>query len=252
MGAKASVTPVFAAEVAPAHIRGSLVMNWQLFDALGIFFGFTANLAVSQVGDIVWRWQTASSVLPTIVLLSLIFVCPESPRFLMKHERYKAAYRTLLALRGEPVLAAKEMLYVHYQMDVEMRHLSHKHADAEEVSGEKVDLPKQQARSGISERVFHRRSRGINYWQKVGQLFTEKRVRRAMGTAIVCMVGQQICGVNVLSFFSSTFFCYAGSPKDNPAKNPTYLQPLFLSWGIGLTNFLFAFPAVRSLHTTLF
>ena len=151
MGCKASVVPVFAAEVAPAHIRGSLVMNWQLFDALGIFLGFTANLIVSQVGPTAWRWQTASSVLPTIVLLTLIFVCPESPRFLMKHHRYRAAYRTLLALRGEPVLAAKEMLYVHYQMEVEIRHLNQKRSDpeAEGVHHETADLEKKTRRSGV-------------------------------------------------------------------------------------------------------
>ena len=53
--------------------------------------------------------------------------------------------------------------------------------------------------------------------------------------------GQQLCGVNVLAIYSSTFFCDAGSSKN--IGNPTYLKPLFLSWGIGLTNFLFAFPA---------
>lgn len=26
-------------------------MNWQLFDALGIFLGFSANLALSSVGE---------------------------------------------------------------------------------------------------------------------------------------------------------------------------------------------------------
>jgi len=31
------LVPVYAAEVSPAHIRGSLVMNWQLFVAFGIF-----------------------------------------------------------------------------------------------------------------------------------------------------------------------------------------------------------------------
>ena len=83
MGCKASVVAVFAAEVAPAHVRGALVMNWQVLDAFGIFLGFTANLILAAVGDTAWRWQTASSVLPTVVLLSLIYVCPESPRFLM-------------------------------------------------------------------------------------------------------------------------------------------------------------------------
>lgn len=69
MGAKASVVPVYAAEVSPAHIRGSLVMNWQLFDAFGIFLGFTANLIASRVGYTAWRWQIASSAIPTLVLL---------------------------------------------------------------------------------------------------------------------------------------------------------------------------------------
>lgn len=175
-------------------------MNWQLFDALGIFFGFTANLVVSQVGPTAWRWQTASSVLPTIVLLTLIFVCPESPRFLMKHQRYATAYQTLLGLRGEPVIAAKEMLYVHYQMEVEMRHLSHKRPDSEEARIQagpaNDDAVKKPSGYRFTQRVRRRSGRGINYWQKLGQLFTEKRVRRAMGTAVVCMIGQQLCGVS--------------------------------------------------------
>lgn len=111
----------------------------------------------------------------------------------MKHQRYPAAYKTLLGLRGEPVLAAKEMVYVHYQMDVEMRHLSHKRPDSEEVRNSQS----QSARSRFTQRIRRRSGRGINYWQKLGQLFSEKRVRRAMGTAVVCMIGQQLCGVGL-------------------------------------------------------
>lgn len=235
MGCKASVVPVFAAEIAPPHIRGSLVMNWQLFDALGIMLGFSANLAVSQVGPDVWRWQTASSVLPTIVLLSLIFTSTESPRFLMKHNRYRAAYQTLLALRGEPVLAAKEMLYVHYQMDVEMRFLNQRAGSRDDFEQDEM-TEKQKSRW----RRLPRLDRSINYWQKLGQLFTVKRIRRAMLAAIICMISQQLCGVNVLAFYSTTFLA-CGTNNNN--TDSTHLKPLFFSWGIGLTNFLFAFPA---------
>lgn len=45
---------------------------------------------------------------------------------------------------------------------------------------------------------------------------------------------------NVLAFYSSTIYCVAGG---QPPGEGTDLMPLFLSWGIGLTNFLFAFPA---------
>ena len=163
------------------------------------FLGFTANLAVSQVGPTVWRWQTASSVLPTIVLLSLIFVCPESPRFLMKHQRYLAAHRALLDLRGEPLLAAKEMLYVHYQMEVEMRNLSHERLDSEANMSHPEDIAiggeKEVSHIRLRQRFKQRSRLGINYWQKLGQLFTQKRIRRAMIAAIVCMISQQLCGM---------------------------------------------------------
>jgi MFS family permease len=103
MGAKASVTPIWGAEVSPAHLRGSLVMNWQLLDTVGIFFGFSSNLVVSRIGPLSWRFQFASAFLPTIPLMALVFVCPESPRFLLKRGRYREAYQSLLQLREIPL-----------------------------------------------------------------------------------------------------------------------------------------------------
>jgi hypothetical protein len=49
-------------------------MNWQLFDAFGIFLGFTANLIVSQADDSRWRYEIASVVIPTLALLRLVFL----------------------------------------------------------------------------------------------------------------------------------------------------------------------------------
>jgi MFS family permease len=46
MGIKGSTVPIFAAELAPASIRGALVMSWQMWTAFGIFLGFCANLSV--------------------------------------------------------------------------------------------------------------------------------------------------------------------------------------------------------------
>lgn len=47
-------------------------MNWQLFDAFGIFLGFAANLIVSQTGDDRWRYEVASVVIPTLILLRYV------------------------------------------------------------------------------------------------------------------------------------------------------------------------------------
>ena len=73
MGAKASTVPIYAAENAPASIRGALVMSWrmipffqvhdfhlltsktEMWTAFGIMLGTAFNLAVFNVPDINWR-----------------------------------------------------------------------------------------------------------------------------------------------------------------------------------------------------
>jgi MFS family permease len=93
MGLKEVTVPVFSAEVAPANIRGGLVMTWQIWTAFGIFIGTCANLAVKDTGAISWRLQLGSAFIPAIPLLIGIYFCPESPRWLMKKKRYGQAYK---------------------------------------------------------------------------------------------------------------------------------------------------------------
>jgi MFS family permease len=76
MGLKEVTVPVFAAENAPASIRGALVMTWQLWTAFGILLGVSANLAVKDVGRIAWRLQFGSAFIPAVPLVLLIWFCP--------------------------------------------------------------------------------------------------------------------------------------------------------------------------------
>lgn len=81
MGLKASTVPVFAAETAPANIRGALVMSWQMYTALGICIGLAANLAVYKTGAIAWRLQLGSAFIPAVPLAIGVFFCPgKKPR----------------------------------------------------------------------------------------------------------------------------------------------------------------------------
>jgi hypothetical protein len=144
---------------------------------------------------------------------------------------YAKAYRSLVYLRGSPLLAAKELFYVHCQIDIEKRLLSQPNHDTESrfVSGnrETESFGKddgseshselKQKRSGNAEGEAnsemvdsrlggvstHSRAlaypaestnywrelwqhirtpsgRAINYWQKLGQLVTERRIRRVI------------------------------------------------------------------------
>ncbi|KAJ6178291.1 hypothetical protein N7519_008752 [Penicillium mononematosum] len=115
IGSKASIAPIFAAEAAPGRHRGKVLMMWQLFDALGIFLGFLCALIVMDS----WRVLLATAIIPAIVLLFLVFMCPESPRFLIQRNRYPEAYKSLLELRGTPIQAARDLYYIHAQLQTE-------------------------------------------------------------------------------------------------------------------------------------
>jgi hypothetical protein len=52
--------------------------------------------------------------------------------------------------------------------------------------------------------------------------------------AVIVMLTQQLCGINLLIVYSSSLFCRTGSA--------TPQAPFWFSWGIGLTNVLFAVP----------
>ena len=74
----------------------------------------------------------------------------------------------------------------------------------------------------------------------VVELFTVPRNRRAVLASGVVMFLQQFCGVNVIAYYSSNIFSQA---------NFTNIQALLASWGFGMINWLFAFPAVYTIDT---
>ena len=51
---------------------------------------------------------------------------------------------------------------------------------------------------------------------------------------------QQLCGVNVIAYYSSTIFTQA---------NFSQIQALLASWGFGALNFVMALPAVYTIDT---
>lgn len=198
---------------------------------------------VSSYGEHSWRWMTLSAAFPTVILLTLAMTaCPESPRFLMGRNKYVDAFETFSRLRSSRILAAKELLFTHHQMGVE-----HRLARPPTPTLASA-LPEGQRTSQTIERRSSDASwrddlaRRPNFFQRLWQLFSVRRIRNALATAVVCMISQQLCGINVLIFYSSSIFHNAeGNACDTDPR--TLLRPLFMSWGLGLTNFLFAFPA---------
>ncbi|KAG9257423.1 uncharacterized protein F5Z01DRAFT_645885, partial [Emericellopsis atlantica] len=207
MGSKASTIPLLAAETAPAPIRGAIVMGWQLWTAFGILLGTIANLAVSNMGPEPWRFQLGSAIIPAIPLCVLIYFCPESPRWYMKKGQYRAAMASLLRLRTNAVQAGRDLYYIHVQLELEHQYI---------------------------------RRGSWNYAAKFLELFTIPRVRRATLASFTVMIAQQMCGINIIAFYSTTLFRNAGAGD---------FEALLASLGFGLVNFLFAFPAIWAIDT---
>jgi hypothetical protein len=90
-----------------------------MWTAFGIFLGFCANLVVADVTNIGWRLQFGSAFIPAVPLVLGIYFCPESPRWYMKKGRYQKAYDSLLRLRNNPILAARDLYYIHSQLELE-------------------------------------------------------------------------------------------------------------------------------------
>lgn len=73
------------------------------------------------------------------------------------------------------------------------------------------------------------------------ELFKVPRNRRAALASFIVMFMQQFCGINVIAYYSSSIF--------SAAAHTTNLQALIASWGFGMLNWLFAFPAVWTIDT---
>jgi hypothetical protein len=144
----------------------------------------------NQYGTNAWRLQLASAFIPTVPLLILVYLCPESPAWYIKSAgRYDLAFRSLCRLRNTELQASKELYYAYIQQPA------------------KGKSPQSEA----------------SFAGKIIELFTISRNRRATIASCVVMLSQQLCGstfslhqhldvdadrqrfeVNIIAFYSST------------------------------------------------
>ena len=85
VGVAAVAAPLYAAELAPAALRGRFVSAYQLAIAGGIFVAYLVDgwLAHSDA----WRWMLGGSAALGLALLGVALVAPESPRWLLAKGR---------------------------------------------------------------------------------------------------------------------------------------------------------------------
>jgi SP family arabinose:H+ symporter-like MFS transporter len=110
IGAASIVAPMYIAEVAPAAIRGRLVVFYQLGIVAGILAAVYLNMRIENAGSQTWavehgwRWMFAAGAVPAVIFALTIIFSRESPRWLMKVGRESQAREVLIAVNGERAL----------------------------------------------------------------------------------------------------------------------------------------------------
>lgn len=104
VGAASMLSPMYIAEISPARHRGKL----GILNILAIFIGqsaaFFSNYFLKDYGGINnWRWMMGIMVIPSFILLVLLFFIPESPRWLVEKRKNRKAYLVLKKINKESV-----------------------------------------------------------------------------------------------------------------------------------------------------
>lgn len=99
IGVSVVVSPVFIAECAPAHMRGSLLVAYQLTTVVGIIVGYlTAYLLAGSLG---WRWMLGLAAVPALLIMLLLLPTTDTPRWYLLKGRISEARQALLELEPE-------------------------------------------------------------------------------------------------------------------------------------------------------
>ena len=95
IGAASVMAPMYIAEIAPGRLRGRLVAVAQFNIVLGILVAFFSNYLLVGIGPSNWRWMFGVMAIPAAAFFLLLFLVPESPRWLVKKSRVMEAQSVL-------------------------------------------------------------------------------------------------------------------------------------------------------------
>ena len=104
IGLASNISPMYISEISPPNIRGRFVSFYQLAVVLGILSAQLINWLIARPiipgenileswnGQMAWRWMFWAETLPAVLFFILIFIIPESPRWLVSKLKYDKAF----------------------------------------------------------------------------------------------------------------------------------------------------------------
>lgn len=124
------IIPVYQAEISHRRIRGKITSLQQLFNALGQIFatwiGYGCYMTWSTTNDSrEWRIPLAIQIIPALFLGSLVYLFPESPRWLCDHDQADRGIRNLAQLHSHGDV---DDLYVIAEFDLIQQQIAEEHS----------------------------------------------------------------------------------------------------------------------------
>lgn len=173
-GIALSVLPMYLGEITPKHIRGSIGQFNSVFICLGVFTGQVLGLPELLGQESRWNFLFAFLAFPALLQLCVLPFLPESPRYLLIEKRDEDG-----AKKAFQRFLGKE--------DVS-KELEEVHAEA--------------------------RAQETQQTASVLQLLRSPAVRWQLITVVITMMAYQLCGLNVIWYYTNGILTEAGFDQD--------------------------------------
>ena len=125
VGMASALVPMYIAEISPAKIRGALGTLNQMAIAFGMVRAYIANWQIDKMHTLEtnittgWRWMFGSECFPALAFAIIMFIVPETPRWLLMKNRKEEALTVLERVNGsrEEALQQSESIMQSLQAD---------------------------------------------------------------------------------------------------------------------------------------
>ena len=120
VGGASVVSPLYIAEISPARYRGRLVAITQFNVVLGILLAYLSNYLIGTLhpGEQDWRWMFGVMAIPSAAFCLLIFLTPQSPRWLVARGRAGEARAVLQRCGSDGASAEDEIREIQQSIDL--------------------------------------------------------------------------------------------------------------------------------------
>ncbi|CAM1510939.1 Fc.00g084520.m01.CDS01 [Cosmosporella sp. VM-42] len=171
-GMNSSTAPIYQSECSPAAIRGALLTLQGTVTILGVVISYWMDYGTSFTdSSLQWRFPLGFQAIFAVLLVLQVVGLPETPRWLVQHERYEEAREVIAAINDKP-------------------------NDDPEINRTLLDI-----RSGLEEEQKDGPF-------KIKELFSMGEVQnfRRLLITIAIQLGQQFTGSNMINYYAPVIF----------------------------------------------